>query len=106
MIRTPLFAALALSPLWCSAAQTVAPVTPMTVDNVATYDTIRPEADFIKRVDMIPMRDGVKLYTVTVMKKGTKNAPILLSRTPYDAKGNTNRAASQSVTEIMQVMDA
>ncbi|WP_419571481.1 CocE/NonD family hydrolase [Rheinheimera sp.] len=100
---TPLFLAMALSPWFCLAAQTV---TPMTVDTVASYETVRPEADFIKRVDMIPMRDGVKLYTVTVMKKGTKNAPILLSRTPYDAKGSASRVASQSITEIMQVMDA
>ena len=28
---------------------------------------------------MVPMRDGTKLYTVIVMKKGTQNGPILLS---------------------------
>ena len=43
----------------------------MTPDGVATYNEIRPEADYIKRIVMIPMRDGVKLYTVIVMKKGT-----------------------------------
>lgn len=81
-------------------------VTPMTPDVVATYDSIRPEADYVKRVVMIPMRDGVKLYTVIVMKKGTAAAPILLSRTPYDAKGTTARNKSQSITEILPVMDA
>ena len=45
---------------------------------------------------MVPMRDGTKLYTVIVMKKGTADAPILLSRTPYDAKGSTSREPSQS----------
>jgi putative CocE/NonD family hydrolase len=47
-----------------------------------------PEAqnDYVKRTEMIPMRDGVKLYTVIVMPKGAKNAPIVLTRTPYSAK--------------------
>ncbi len=81
-------------------------VTPMTPDVVASYDKIRPEADYIKRVAMIPMRDGVKLYTVIVMKKGTKDGPILLSRTPYDAKGSAARTNSQSITEILPVSDA
>ena len=36
---------------------------------------------------MIPMRDGVKLHTVILVPKGAKGAPILLTRTPYDADG-------------------
>jgi uncharacterized protein len=82
------------------------PVTPMTPDIVPHYDTVRPHADFIKRTEMIPMRDGVKLYTVIVMKKGASNAPILLSRTPYDAAGSAQRVGSQSITEILGIMDA
>ncbi len=85
---------------------TSAKVTPMTPDVVATYDSVRPEADYIKRVVMIPMRDGVKLYTVIVMKKGTTGGPILLSRTPYDAKEATDRTRSQTITEILPAMDA
>ena len=81
-------------------------VTPMTPDVVASYDNIRSEADYIKRVEMIPMRDGVELYTVIVMKKGTSGGPILLSRTPYDAKGATDRTDSQRISEILPVMDA
>jgi putative CocE/NonD family hydrolase len=41
--------------------------------------------DYVKREAMIPMRDGVRLYTVIVVPKGAKNAPILLTRTPYNA---------------------
>ena len=41
--------------------------------------------DYIRREVMIPMRDGVKLFTVIIMPKGAKNAPILLTRTPYNA---------------------
>src|ERR1700693_88558 len=83
-----------------------ASVTPMTPDVVAGYDEIRPQADFVKRVVMIPMRDGVKLYTVIVMKKGIGKGPVLLSRTPYDAKESTARTKSQSITEILPVVDA
>jgi putative CocE/NonD family hydrolase len=41
--------------------------------------------DFIRREVMIPMRDGVKLHTVILVPKGVKNAPMLLTRTPYSA---------------------
>src|SRR5664279_3251833 len=81
-------------------------VTPMTPDVVTTYDPIRPQADYIKRVVMIPMRDGVKLYTVITMKKGTGQGPMLLSRTPYDAKAETQRTRSQLLTEILPATDA
>jgi len=89
-----------------AAATPSATVTPMTPDVVASYDKVRPAADFIKRVEMVPMRDGVKLYTVILMRKGTANAPILLSRTPYDAKSSTDRVGSQMLTEVLPAMDA
>ncbi|HTY49765.1 MAG TPA: CocE/NonD family hydrolase, partial [Steroidobacteraceae bacterium] len=41
--------------------------------------------DYVKRVVMIPMRDGVRLYTVIIIPKGARNAPIILTRTPYNA---------------------
>ncbi len=41
--------------------------------------------DYARRVVMIPMRDGVKLHTVILIPKGAKDAPILLTRTPYSA---------------------
>src|SRR6516225_6549317 len=108
--RTLALATLALSLTTLAAtaaAQTApAPVTPMTPDVVASYDRVRPDADYIRRVVMVPMRDGVKLYTVIVMKKGTAHAPILLSRTPYDAADETWRSASQKITEILPAMDA
>ncbi|MBS0255179.1 MAG: CocE/NonD family hydrolase [Proteobacteria bacterium] len=83
-----------------------APVTPMTPDVVASYDAVLPQADFIRREAMVPMRDGVKLYTVIVMKKGTRGGPILLSRTPYDAHGSTHRTNSQRAVDILAAMDA
>jgi len=104
MTRLVLRAAASLLPLFAIAAAP-APVTPMTPDVVDKYDPVLPEADYIKRVAMVPMRDGTKLYTVIVMKKGTANAPILLSRTPYDAKGSMNRVPSQRGVDILPVMD-
>ena len=47
--------------------------------------------DYVKREAMVPMRDGVKLFTVTLVPKGAKNAPILLTRTPYDASTRVAR---------------
>src|SRR5246500_1875347 len=41
--------------------------------------------DYVRRDVMIPMRDGVKLHTVILIPKDAKNAPILLTRTPYSA---------------------
>ena len=98
-------AAASLLPLLATAAVQAQPVTPMTPDVVAKYDPVLPEADYVKRVAMVPMRDGTRLYTVIVFKKGTTNGPILLSRTPYDAKGSTNRIASQRGVDILPAMD-
>src|SRR5689334_802289 len=47
--------------------------------------------DYIKRDVMVPMRDGVKLHTVIVVPKGANDAPILLTRTPYNASKRTAR---------------
>ena len=104
MNRLSLRAAASLLPLLALAAAPPPPVTPMTPDVVASYDPVLPEADYLKRIAMVPMRDGTKLYTVIVMKKGTRSGPILLSRTPYDAKGSADRSASQSVADILPIM--
>ena len=46
-------------------------------------------ADYNKRVAMIPMRDGTRLYTVivvpTAVTTAKTKAPILLTRTCYNA---------------------
>ncbi len=95
---------ISLLPLVAIAAAAPPKVTPMTPDVVGSYNPILPQADFIRREAMVPMRDGTKLYTVIYMKKGTANAPILLSRTPYDAKGSTARTASQSIVDVLPIM--
>jgi putative CocE/NonD family hydrolase len=47
--------------------------------------------DYVKREAMIPMRDGVKLYSLIIVPKGAKDAPILLTRTPYNASRHAAR---------------
>jgi uncharacterized protein len=50
--------------------------------------------DYVRQVEMIPMRDGVRLHTVILIPRGARNAPILLTRTPYDANHLTTNAHS------------
>ncbi|HEY5073388.1 MAG TPA: CocE/NonD family hydrolase [Pyrinomonadaceae bacterium] len=50
--------------------------------------------DYTRREVMIPMRDGVKLHTVILVPKGAKRAPILLTRTPYNASELTTHTNS------------
>src|SRR5712672_3316259 len=78
------------------AAQAPSPSTPATLPNeTPTHITpVTDSFDYVRREAMIPMRDGVKLHTVILVPKGAKDAPILLTRTPYDADAQTTRAAS------------
>ncbi|MEZ0495736.1 CocE/NonD family hydrolase [Sphingomonas sp. IW22] len=61
--------------------------------------------DYVKREVMIPMRDGVKLYTVIVYPKGVTNAPIVLTRTPYNAAGRANRMDSPHILSTLPLAD-
>ena len=54
---------------------------------------------------MIPMRDGVKLYTVIVVPKGARNAPILLTRTPYNAAARAQRNRSPYMVAALPLFD-
>src|SRR5450432_1961700 len=59
------------------------------------------EYNYVKRVEMIPMRDGVKLYTVIVIPRGAAHVPILLTRTPYNAAGRTARNDSPYMLDTL-----
>src|SRR4029077_16732798 len=61
--------------------------------------------DYVKRDEMIPMRDGVKLHTVIVVPKAAKGAPILLTRTPYNATELTSHAQSAHLGPILNGYD-
>jgi uncharacterized protein len=86
-----LLAALASSPLGGQAQPQTSPAAP---DIPAKFIAPKLARDYEKREMMIPMRDGVKLFTVIVVPKGAKGAPILLTRTPYNAARRTTRADS------------
>jgi uncharacterized protein len=57
--------------------------------------------DYVRREVMIPMRDGVKLHTLILVPKGAKNAPILLTRTPYSATELTSHAESTHLGPVL-----
>ncbi|HEX7722771.1 MAG TPA: CocE/NonD family hydrolase [Pyrinomonadaceae bacterium] len=61
--------------------------------------------EYVRREVMIPMRDGVKLHTVIIVPKGSKRAPILLTRTPYNANDLTGHANSSHLGPILNGYD-
>src|SRR5215472_8363314 len=64
--------------------------------------------DHVRREVMIPMRDGVKLHTVILVPKSAtkdKPAPILLTRTPYNADDLTSHAYSSHLGPILYGYD-
>src|ERR1700676_3939056 len=63
------------------------------------------EYEYVKREVMIPMRDGVKLYTVIVIPKGASNAPIVLTRTPYNASKRLARNDSPHLLSVLPLSD-
>ena len=73
-----------------------------------TPATLQPATygfDYVKRDVMIPMRDGVRLHTVVLVPKGAQRAPILLTRTPYNATELTSHAQSSHLGSILSGYD-
>jgi putative CocE/NonD family hydrolase len=64
-----------------------------------------PADDYVKRVVMVPMRDGVKLYTVLMIPRGAHDAPMLLTRTPYNAAKRVKRNLSPSMLASLSQSD-
>ena len=71
----------------------------------AKFETRQDRFDFVKREEMIPMRDGVKLKTFILIPKGAANAPILLTRTPYNAGERVSRTRSPRMASVVPQMD-
>jgi putative CocE/NonD family hydrolase len=69
------------------------------------FEPVTESFDYVKRDVMIPMRDGVKLHTVILVPNGAKGAPILLTRTPYDATKLTSHAESAHLGPILNGYD-
>ena len=95
------FAVLVFTVLLClpANAQTLPSETP------PKFEPTNEGFDYVRREVMIPMRDGVKLHTVILAPKGARNAPILLTRTPYNATELTSHAASSHLGPILNGYD-
>jgi putative CocE/NonD family hydrolase len=78
---------------------------PLTPDIPPKFDAPTSAYDFYKREVMIPMRDGIKLHTVILLPKGAHNAPILLTRTPYNADARSRRTASTHMVAALPLFD-
>src|SRR5262249_51868888 len=64
-----------------------------------------PGFDYTRREVSIPMRDGVKLFTVILVPKGARGAPILLTRTPYNATELTSHGHSGHLGPTLEGYD-
>ena len=73
-------------------------------DTPAQFKPVTESFDYVKREEMIPMRDGVKLKTFILVPKSARNAPMLLSRTPYDAAEFIARFQSPRLTSVVPTM--
>ena len=71
----------------------------------AKFEPVTTSFDHTRREVMVPMRDGVKLFTVILVPKGAKGAPILFTRTPYSAKVLTGHAASAHLGPVLTGYD-
>jgi putative CocE/NonD family hydrolase len=73
-----------------------------------TPTTVKPATDsfdYTRREVMIPMRDGVRLHIVILVPKGAQHAPILLTRTPYDANALTTHETSSHLAPSLEGYD-
>jgi putative CocE/NonD family hydrolase len=109
-------AAVLLVPICCVLSLVSSPTAQTVPQRPAGYPALPSETpeklqptfdgfDYARRDVMIPMRDGVKLHTVILVPKGAKGAPILLTRTPYDATGLTTHAQSSHLGPILTGYD-
>jgi len=78
---------------------------PLPSDTPAKFEPVTDAFDHVRRDVMVPMRDGVKLHTVILVPKGAHGAPILLTRTPYNATELTRHAPSTRLGPVLQGYD-
>jgi putative CocE/NonD family hydrolase len=89
------------------------PATAQTPQQAGTLPSERPNKleptnygfDYVRREVLIPMRDGVKLHTVILVPKGAKGAPVLLTRTPYNATELTTHTESSHLAPSLYGYD-
>jgi len=74
-------------------------------DTPKIFTPVTDSFDYVKRKEMIPMRDGVKLRTFILVPKGASHAPILLTRTPYNASERVLRFNSPHLAAAVPQMN-
>jgi putative CocE/NonD family hydrolase len=97
---------LSLLPAAPAAAQT--PQSTLPSETPAQFQPVTGSFDYARREVMIPMRDGVKLHTVILVPRSASaqhRAPILLTRTPYDATALTSHADSPHLGPSLEGYD-
>jgi len=109
-MRTPSLLAAATVTLGLSLASSprsvvAEPTPPLTPDIPAKFTPPTQAADYEQRDVMIAMRDGVSLHTVILVPKGARRAPIILSRTPYNASKRAERTPSNHLAGILGTSD-
>jgi len=74
-------------------------------DTPTNFTPRTDDFDYVKREEMIPMHDGVKLKTFILIPKGASHAPILMTRTPYNASERVLRFNSPHLAAVVPAMD-
>ncbi|HEY5757143.1 MAG TPA: CocE/NonD family hydrolase [Steroidobacter sp.] len=97
MVKLRRLSWLSLSLFAVAAASQAAPQEPAVNDVPTEFSPKVFEKNYSLRVEMIPMRDGVKLKTLIFLPKGAKAAPMLLQRTPYNASRYEAHAQADSL---------
>ncbi len=104
--RVAIAHALAVAPLLIVPAPPLAAQQPTSPSETpAKYTPATSTFDYERRDVMIPMRVGVKLHTGILGPKGAHRAPILLTRTPYDATATTSYAQSSHLAPELNGYD-
>jgi putative CocE/NonD family hydrolase len=109
-LAAPLLVSLFLAGLAHAQTTPPAPQYPaLPSETPAEFNGPTPGFNYVKRTVMIPMRDGTRLNTVIIVPKsamgGANKAPILLTRTPYDAASLVNHADSSDLETILTGYD-
>jgi len=65
------------------------------------FQAVTQNFDFVRREEMIPMRDGAKLHTVIMIPRAEERMPVLLTRTPYGASRRSSRDQSPRLEAVL-----
>jgi putative CocE/NonD family hydrolase len=70
------------------------------------FSTVTDQFNHTRMEVMVPMRDGVRLFTVILVPKHAQQPmPIVLTRTPYNASAQTSRTFSPDIAMALPMAD-